>query len=457
MGPPSVRRPLLVYALVFCTALAFAMATASSFALLELAQTASHWTRTRELQAIVSGRTPEQGRQAVAERGLGDVAVVTASVTAFGVDVRSARRIAGMAIDPGPGGGLSAARIEGNAQSFLVARDDPSALLSRVRGQIRFLLITSMIGALITGVLLSVMIARLMLPPLSALRELAGATELTAEGLTSDETPNEIAEVAVAFRRTVRKLQEEREAITRQHAELERMQASLIRASKLASVGRLAAGIAHEIGNPLAAVRGYMSLLSAGLDADAEREVLERSSSELNRIHETIQKLLTYARRDDEGASAPFDVAEVVDDSIALVRGHPAMRNLTIETEIAPATRCARGRPGPLGQVLVNLLLNAAHAVADEDDGGIVVRVQGHGERVELHVEDDGPGVAEDKMEQIFDPFFTTKPPGEGTGLGLAVSRALIERMDGDLSVSNAEHGGARFTVSLAADSAEVS
>src|SRR5262249_24778291 len=136
------------------------------------------------------------------------------------------------------------------------------------------------------------------------------------------------------FRRTLRRLKEERELMAAQKRELEQMQESLVRASKLASVARLAAGIAHEIGNPLAAVQGYLALLPR-LDDKEQKEVIERSAKELQRIHETIKKLLTYARQEDSAPLAPIKLSQVVSDALLLVRGHPVMRPVEIEDELS--------------------------------------------------------------------------------------------------------------------------
>jgi two-component system, NtrC family, sensor kinase len=228
------------------------------------------------------------------------------------------------------------------------------------------------------------------------------------------------------------------------------MQASLVRASKLASVGRLAAGIAHEIGNPLAAVQGYLSLLKSGLADDQRQEVLERSVKELGRIHETIKKLLTYARKGDEQDEppSPISIETVLAEALSLVKGHPAIRICEIDNQVVSDQPDAIAHPGRLNQVLVNLLLNAGQAMAETEPKRITISKRADGEKVTLLVKDTGPGIPEGKREQIFDPFFTTKAPGEGTGLGLAISRSLMEAMDGDLEVVDSDVG-ATFAVRL--------
>jgi C4-dicarboxylate-specific signal transduction histidine kinase len=344
-------------------------------------------------------------------------------------------------------------RLEASpTEAYLAARIDPSipfsiGIVELTRRMVPF----ALLGAIACAAFLAFMVGRVFLPQLSALAAIARDPGIRVDGLVSDDTPNEIFEVAQTFRRTLRQLKEEREVMAQQKRELEQMQANLVRASKLASVGRLAAGIAHEIGNPLTAVQGYLSLFPR-LDAAEQKEVVERSAKELLRIHETIKKLLTYARQDGEHTPIhPIALRNVVSDSILLLRGHPAFRPVQIKEELLePNGAEALGDAGRLGQVLVNLLLNAAQAMEGRPDPRIRILERIEGTWVELDVEDNGPGVPQEKREQIFDPFYTTKAPGEGTGLGLAVSRSLVESMDGDLTVSAAKDGaGACFTIRL--------
>ena len=293
-------------------------------------------------------------------------------------------------------------------------------------------------------------IIRLVLQPITALERVAADV---SHGLDLDQAgaPHEVAEVAQTFQRTLRQLKRERAEIERQHLELERMQQSLIRSEKLASVGRLAAGVAHEIGNPLAAVLGYLSLLKRGLDEQATMDVIERSSKELRRIHETIKKLLTYARQDETGPVEQLDLKPVLADAALLLRGHPALSGVLFETSFDLEPSDVLGRAGPIGQIVVNLVVNAAQAVREGGgaDPKVWLTMFRQDDGIWVEVADNGPGVPRDKREQIFDPFYTTKPPGEGTGLGLAVSRALAESMGADLTVGEASQGGARFVLKL--------
>jgi two-component system, NtrC family, sensor kinase len=449
----SVKQLLVLYATVFMFLIAAVVVTLAGISLVQASRRAYRRAVSDELARIVIGASVPQVRAEVERRTRGldeDLAIVTATTTAFGLSLSGVRQ----AIEHPQGyPAIVAARLEASpSEAYVVAQVDPSipfaiGIVELTRRMVPF----ALLGAIACAAVLSFMIGRLFLPSLSQLAQIARDPGLREEGLVSDGAPNEILEVAQTFRRTLRQLKEERELIAAQKRELEQMQANLIRASKLASVGRLAAGIAHEIGNPLAAVQGYLSLLSR-LDEREQKEVIERSAKELQRIHETIKKLLTYARLDgDQATMVPLALEQVVADAILLVRGHPAMRSVEIDKALRPdAGPRALGDAGRLGQVLVNVLLNAAQAMNGKPDPRIRIVEREAGEWIELDVEDNGPGVPPDKREQIFDPFYTTKAPGEGTGLGLAISRSLIESMEGDLFVSSANSGeGASFTIRL--------
>lgn len=449
----SIQRPLLIYSLFFTVALAVSLVTLASLSLLRSVRLAQRDILAREalgfaerldwrdVERMVASGQPELGEQ---------LGVVSPELPALGLSLEQARAAA---VRPDPEGSFGALPLRSEGlEAYVVYRLPPGTAFAAARHEIRNLLLIAVAIATLFGVLLALLIMRLVSAPLADLQRVASDVELVEPMLESEvETPNEVAEVAQTFRRTVRQLQEDRQKLEKQHQELERMQAGLIRASKLASVGRLAAGVAHEIGNPLAAVLGYLGLMRRGLGEKETAEVLERSVKELNRIHETIRKMLTYARADEsEEAAVPIATGKVVADTIDLLRGHPALRGVEIEVELEPAEELdALGRSGALQQVLMNLLINAGHAAAAAEAPQVRLRRVLEEETVSLIVSDRGPGIPEEVIEHVFDPFFTTKPPGEGTGLGLAVSRALVEAMNGELSVESRPGEGAVFTVRL--------
>jgi two-component system, NtrC family, sensor kinase len=266
----------------------------------------------------------------------------------------------------------------------------------------------------------------------------------------------EVARLAIAFNEMQSQLARDRAELeqrladlTRTARELETAQRSLVQSEKMASVGRLAAGIAHEIGNPLSAILGLVELtLDGDLSAQEQREFLSRVKKETERIHRIIRDLLDFARREPiEEIGASCDLAEVVDDAVRLVGPQKDLRLVTIERRFEEPTPKARGSKERLAQVVLNLLLNAADAI--EGEGTITFEVREKDDRVELAVQDSGPGIAEEVRVSLFEPFVTTKPAGRGTGLGLAVCHTIVERLGGTIEASNAPEGGARFVVRL--------
>jgi two-component system NtrC family sensor kinase len=235
--------------------------------------------------------------------------------------------------------------------------------------------------------------------------------------------------------------------------------AQLVRSERMASVGRLAAGLAHEIGNPIAALMGMEDLLlEEDLDPDAQRDFLRRMRKETDRIHLVVRDLLDFARPEgtaatEAGPPAPANVRAVVDDVVALVRPQKLFRAVRVETEAAASLEVAL-QASKLTQVLLNLVLNAGAAIvgAQRETGRVVVRARPEGAgRIRIEVEDDGPGVATDVRDRLFEPFVTTKPVGEGTGLGLAVCRGLVESAGGEIGLDPSHEGGARFYLILPA------
>jgi two-component system, NtrC family, sensor kinase len=235
----------------------------------------------------------------------------------------------------------------------------------------------------------------------------------------------------------------------------------LIRTEKLASVGQLAAGVAHEIGNPLAAVLGYAEILrseatapgGAVLTAAERLDALDRVKAETQRIHRIIQDLLEYSRPTREEAQATEPLA-VLSSAEALLRPQSRFRAVKVVAEPSagpwPAVQVS---PGRLRQVFVNLLLNAADAM--EGRGTVSVRAIAEegtgGKNVRVLFADEGPGIAPELERKIFDPFFTTKSPGQGTGLGLSISRSIIESYHGTLELAPGQGKGATFQITLPA------
>jgi signal transduction histidine kinase len=251
-------------------------------------------------------------------------------------------------------------------------------------------------------------------------------------------------------------------------------QSQLVRSEKLASIGRLAAGVAHEVGNPLGAVGTYVEVLRRrGADADVTAGI----ARELERIDRIVRSLLDYARPHDDPLQ-PVDAARVTGGAFELLKAQGAFRGVRAQVDVSPDVPRILGRAHVLEQALVNLLLNAVDAAPD---GQIVIGARrwayepGHAapkrasdaaqashprmperrpSRIEfaagqpgalLFVADSGSGVAPGDRDKVFEPFYTTKEPGRGTGLGLAIVARTVDEMGGVVWVDTAREGGAVF------------
>ena len=294
------------------------------------------------------------------------------------------------------------------------------------------------------------------------LEELAAAARAVGAGEIARATvggPRETAEVALAWNEMTEALERRSEDLAKAVAELRqangelrRTRAGLDRAERLALVGRLAAGVAHEVGNPIGALLAFMELAARdpGL-AEASRGYLARAAREGERVRVILRQLLDFSRPSRPEA-APLDLAASADEASQLVAAQQANRGIRFEVHAAPGAPLALADAGAVLQVLLNLALNAADAVAGAEQPAIRFEVrrtalrarQGEGDAagalaraqpdaVECLVCDNGCGIAEADRERIFDPFFTTKPPGQGTGLGLSTAARLAEEMEGAL------------------------
>ncbi|MEO8906155.1 MAG: HAMP domain-containing sensor histidine kinase [Polyangiaceae bacterium] len=316
--------------------------------------------------------------------------------------------------------------------------------------------------SLLVGTLLLVAayfaLTRLIVRPLDGL---ARAAERVALGARRFSVPRAGARELVDLGRNLHTMTEhlirEEEALRAKVDEVERATVSLreaqdrlIRSERLASVGRLAAGLAHEVGNPIAALLGLEDLLlEGGLSAGEQQDFLQRMRKETERINGILRDLLQFARPAEarELGGAQGDVAEAVADTAALIAPQKEMRNVELELAVPEGLPFVALSAEQLMQLVLNLMLNAVDAL----DGGGRVRVTARTNElgVELVVEDNGPGVAEAVRERLFEPFVTTKEVGKGTGLGLAVCRGLVEAVGGSISLDTAFQSGARFVVEL--------
>jgi signal transduction histidine kinase len=290
---------------------------------------------------------------------------------------------------------------------------------------------------------------------------LARATDKVATGARGFELPEagarEILELGSSVRSMATKLLADEQAMRRKVEELTattrrlgETREQLEGSEHMASVGKLAAGVAHEIGNPIAAIMGMHDLLDdSELSPAAKADFLNRMRKETERINVVVRDLLDYARPERGPASMRPGVAsvtEIVNDAMSLVRPQKDWKGVEATVDVEPDLSVALS-PQRLTQVLLNLLLNASSAIGGK--GKISLRAKKAGTRVRIAIEDDGPGVPRDLAPRIFDPFVTTKEVGQGTGLGLAVCRGIVEGANGKIWLDERYTEGARFVVEL--------
>jgi two-component system NtrC family sensor kinase len=281
-----------------------------------------------------------------------------------------------------------------------------------------------------------------------------GHLELRADSETDDEIGRlgrSLDGMAASLQTARDRLEEEVAART---VELQRSQAQVLQAAKLAAVGELAAGVAHEINNPAGIIlmrTGQLteSLEGASPEVDDDLDVIRRQVDKISRI---VSGMLTFARRtESSGQMSPLAVNEVVERTAKLMDGLLRSRQVEVELDLAAELPVVRADASRLEQVLLNLVNNAIDAMPE---GGRITFGSAVGEAesadsVSLFVADTGSGIAADQLARVFDPFYTTKDPGQGTGLGLSVSYAIIEQHGGRIEVTSDPGQGSRFTVYL--------
>jgi signal transduction histidine kinase len=252
--------------------------------------------------------------------------------------------------------------------------------------------------------------------------------------------------------------------VRRYQAELQSTQLQLIQSEKLDSLGRMAAGIAHEVKNPLMMILTGVKILSKRLaDADEEtRLLLQDMTDAVERADKIIGGLLSYSRN-RELDTAIVDLNATIEQSLLLVKHEIDKRHIIVLKDLADSLPPVSLDEFKIQQVFVNLITNAVHAIGNEGEIRVSTGVEtmhrgksigsrstdrfAPGERVVVvHIDDSGPGIPDEHLARIFDPFFTTKPTGVGTGLGLSVSRQIVEMHGGTIDIGNRETGGARVT-----------
>lgn len=304
-------------------------------------------------------------------------------------------------------------------------------------------------------------------------RLVATAAEFRDDGelvFLDEEREGEFNRLSRSLNQMLSRIQRDRAKLEETVASLEaanrglrRAQEEIIRAEKLASVGRLSAGIAHEIGNPMGIIAGYLELLKQpGLEEPQRRDFIRRAEGEAGRVNTIIRQLLDFARQPKEERLAAVSVHAVIAEVRELCAIQPLLAGVAVGVEAGAANDRVLASGDRLKQVFLNLIINAADAINSQTDragaGRITIRTAnaeadvagaGPGTALVVDILDNGPGFAEAELANIFDPFYTTKEPGKGTGLGLSICFTIVESLGGSINAAANPAGGARVTLTL--------
>lgn len=313
----------------------------------------------------------------------------------------------------------------------------------------RFVALTIISGLVPTLVMIA-LIVRAVSRPVRRLTEAAvevrqGRYGAQVAGLTSND---EIGVLADAFNAMS-------ERVAGDIERLQTMNEGLVRTEKLATAGVLAAGVAHEVNNPLASISSLAQTLLKRAETADDRETLETILGEIQRISAILRDLTDFARA-PAPRRAPTDLARIVDACLRLVAVDRRFKRLRVETEIESDLPMLMLDPDQMQQVFLNLLLNAGDATPE---GGIVrVRAAINGDlgSVDVEVSDTGQGIPDEIQRRVFDPFFTTKPPGRGTGLGLSVCYGIVSAHGGVIDIDSLPGAGTTVRVRLPIDAERV-
>ncbi|OPX41566.1 MAG: hypothetical protein B1H13_01395 [Desulfobacteraceae bacterium 4484_190.3] len=269
-----------------------------------------------------------------------------------------------------------------------------------------------------------------------------------------DSSENEMGQLNRSLKMMLKKLEENKQelqahisSLEKANEEIRKTQAELIKSEKLASVGRLATGIAHEIGNPMGIILGYMDLLKRDdLTGPERQDFLNRVETEIARINGIIRQLLDFSRPAG-GEPKETSVHEVILATLKMLEPQPLMAGIEPDILLRAERDTVWADPNQLQQVFLNIIINAADAM--EAEKSLVIMTSVAGNTIRIKIKDTGTGIPEKDIDGIFDPFYTTKPPGKGTGLGLSVSYTIIKELGGTIRAENNPGPGATITLDI--------
>jgi signal transduction histidine kinase len=308
------------------------------------------------------------------------------------------------------------------------------------------------------------LLSRIVVKPIHNLLHMTDAYQGGEIALLFDEaSKNEIARLSRSLSNMLKRLDENKRdmkthisSLEKTNKELQQAQNELLRSEKLASVGRLAAGVAHEIGNPIGIIFGYLELIRKGDISEEEREdFLDRIQSQITRIDRIISELLGFSRPSSAEVQG-IHVHDVIRDTTSMLKHQPIFNEMKIDLALNAHNDKVCVNPGQLQQVLVNIMMNAADALSEKDienendsEKRLIIESMNTDRSINIRLIDNGPGIPEEELPRILDPFYTTKDPGKGTGLGLSVSYRIVEGMEGTIGVESVLGEGTTIIIDL--------
>ncbi|MCP4578996.1 MAG: HAMP domain-containing histidine kinase [Deltaproteobacteria bacterium] len=278
-----------------------------------------------------------------------------------------------------------------------------------------------------------------------------------------DSSPNEIGRLFRSLNMMLKRLEQNKKelkeyisSLEKANQEIKNAQDEIIKSEKLASVGRLATGVAHEIGNPIGIVLGYLDLLKNGdLNNEDGRDFLDRMESEITRINQIIRDLLDFSRSSSGDVKA-VNVHELILETLEMLKPQPMMAHIRMQPVLDAPKDMVWADSNQLKQVFLNIIMNAADAMGENaltpdavSADILTIQTENRGDSIAFRFMDTGPGIQREELVRIFDPFYTTKEPGKGTGLGLSVCYRIVEGLGGEIRAESTPGKGTTIIVKI--------
>jgi signal transduction histidine kinase len=313
-------------------------------------------------------------------------------------------------------------------------------------------------------------LSRIVVKPLQSLVKRAEAySEDDEMFFLYEKKGNEFNKLSKALNSMLKKIADDKEklrttvmSLEKANIDLQQAQKEIIQAEKLASVGRLSSGIAHEIGNPIGIVVGYLELLKQNdISEEDKKEFILRTENEINRVNTTIKQLLDFSRPSSEALKA-VSVHSIIEETVDAFKFQPLMSDIELHLGLIAENDRVMADSNQLRQVFLNLLINAADAISSvgghfegklsitsEVVQNVPAESKDHLNMLKISYIDNGSGIAKENLGNIFDPFYTTKEPGKGTGLGLSVCFMIIHGIGGKIQASSEQGKGSTINIYL--------